>query len=141
MKLTHIPFRGLGWLLKTKIMQRTELPDMFYGAKRTIFQNAYDLRKDMTHAEKVLWERLNKSQLGVRFKAQHPIDIFVADFYCHKYKLVIEVDGEIHLSQIEYDENRTAELERLDLTIVRFTNDEVLNNIEQVIEKIKGYLK
>ena len=122
-------------------MQRTELPDMFYGAKRTIFQNAYDLRKDMTPAERVLWERLNKSQLGVRFKAQHPIDIFIADFYCHKYKLVIEVDGEIHLSQVEYDENRTAELERLDLTIVRFTNDEVLNNTEQVIEKIKGYLK
>ena len=122
-------------------MQRTELPDMFYGAKRTIFQNAYDLRKDMTPAEKVLWERLNKSQLGVRFKAQHPIDIFVADFYCHKYKLVIEVDGEIHLSQVEYDENRTAELERFDLTIVRFTNDEVFNDIEGVIEKIKGYLK
>ena len=122
-------------------MQRTELPDMFFGAKRTIFQNAYDLRKDMTPAEKVLWERLNKSQLGVRFKAQHPIDIFVADFYCHKYKLVIEVDGEIHLSQVEYDENRTAELERFDLTIVRFTNDEVFNDIEGVIEKIKGYLK
>ena len=121
-------------------MQRTDLPDMFYGAKRTIFQNAYDLRKDMTPAEKVLWERLNKSQLGVRFKAQHPIDIFIADFYCHKYKLVIEVDGEIHLSQVEYDENRTAELERLDLTIVRFTNDEVLNDIDRVIEKIKGYL-
>jgi very-short-patch-repair endonuclease len=114
---------------------------MFYGAKRTIFQNAYDLRKDMTPAEKVLWERLNKSQLGVRFKAQQPIDIFIADFYCHKYKLVIEVDGEIHLSQKEYDENRTAELERLDLTIVRFTNDEVVNDIEVVIEKIKGYLK
>ena len=122
-------------------MQRTELPDMFYGAKRTIFQNAYDLRKDMTPAEKVLWERLNKSKLGVRFKAQHPIDIFIADFYCHKYKLVIEVDGEIHLSQVEYDENRTAELERLDLTIVRFTNDEVVNDIEVVIEKIKGYLR
>jgi len=122
-------------------MQRTELPDMFYGAKRTIFQNAFDLRKNMTLAEKVLWERLNKSQFGVRFKAQHPIDIFIADFYCHKYRLVIEVDGEIHLSQKEYDENRTAELEnRWGLTVIRFTNEEVLNDTDRVIEDIKRYL-
>ncbi|MDR3651718.1 MAG: DUF559 domain-containing protein [Paludibacter sp.] len=121
-------------------MQRTELPDMFYGAKRTIFQNACELRKDMTFAEKVLWERLNKCQLGVRFKAQHPIDIFIVDFYCHKHKLIIEVDGEIHLSQREHDENRTAELERWNLKVIRFTNDEVLNNIDNVIEEIKKYL-
>lgn len=104
-------------------MQRTELPDMFYGAKRTIFQNACELRKSMTQAEEVLWRRLNKNQLGVRFKAQHPIDIFIVDFYCHKHRLVVEVDGEIHLSQKEYDEGRTAELERFDLKIIRFTNE------------------
>ena len=118
-------------------MQRTQLPDMFYGAKRTIFQNACELRKEMTPAEKVLWNRLNKSQLGVRFKAQHPIDIFIADFYCHKHKLVVEVDGEIHLSQKEQDENRTAELERFGLTIIRFKNEEVINDIERVIDEIK----
>jgi very-short-patch-repair endonuclease len=122
---------------KKNIMQQTQLPDMFYGAKRMIFQNACDLRKDMTLAEKVLWNRLNKSQLGVRFKAQHPIDIFIADFYCHKFKLIIEVDGEIHESQKESDENRTAELERFGLTVIRFTNDEVINDIERVIEEIK----
>jgi len=120
-------------------MQRTDLPDMFYGAKRTIFQNAYELRQNMTEAEKYLWERLNKNQLGVRFKAQHPIDIFIADFYCHQYRLVIEVDGEIHLSQKEYDEGRTAELERFDLKILRFTNQEVLNNIDWVLAEIKKY--
>ena len=65
-------------------MQRTDLPDMFYGAKRTIFQNACALRENMTKAEKHLWERLNKNQLGVRFKAQHPIDIFVVDFFCFR---------------------------------------------------------
>ena len=118
-------------------MQRTQLPDMFYGAKRTIFQNACELRKEMTPAEKVLWNRLNKSQLGVRFKAQHPIDIFIADFYCHKYKLIVEVDGEIHLSQKEDDENRTAELERFGLTVIRFTNKEVLNDVEKVVDEIR----
>ena len=121
-------------------MQRTDLPDMFFGAKRAIFQNACELRIDMTAAENVLWERLNKSQLGVRFKAQHPIDIFIVDFYCHKYKLVVEVDGEIHLSQKEYDEARTAELERFGITVIRFSNEEVLNDIDKVVERIREHL-
>ena len=121
-------------------MQRTEQPDMFFGAKRTIFQNAYDLRKGMTEAEKKLWSCLNKNKLGIRFKAQHPIDIFIVDFYCHKFKLVIEVDGEIHLSQKEYDDGRTAELERWDLRVIRFKNEEVMNDIESVLEKINRYI-
>jgi very-short-patch-repair endonuclease len=123
------------------VMQRTELPEMFYGAKRTIFQNAYGLRKEMTVAEKKLWSHLNKNQLGVRFKAQHPIDIFIVDFYCHKFKLVIEVDGKIHLSQKEYDDGRTAELEKWDLRVIRFKNNEVLNDIERVVEEIKVILQ
>ena len=121
-------------------MQRTDLPDMFYGAKRKIFQNAEVLRKNMTEAEKVLWERLNKSQLGFRFKAQHPMDIFVADFYCHKFKLVVEIDGEIHQKQKEYDEGRTAEMENYNLKVIRFTNDQVLNDTDWVVEEIKKYL-
>ena len=122
-------------------MQRTEQPAMFYGAKRSIFQYAEVLRKDMTVAEKKLWDRLNKSQLGVRFKAQHPIDIFIADFYCHKFKLVVEIDGGIHETQKEYDEGRTAELESWGLTIIRFSNEEVMNDIEKVVEMIKNHLK
>ena len=121
-------------------MQQTILPDMFYGAKRTIFQNAELLRKNMTPAEKCLWQRLNKNQLGVRFKAQHPVDIFIVDFYCHKHKLVVEVDGKIHLSQKEYDEGRTAELDRFDLKVIRFTNEEVLNKTDWVVEEIKKYI-
>ena len=113
---------------------------MFFGAKRTIFQNAELLRNNMTPAENCLWERLNKNQLGVRFKAQHPIDIFIADFYCHKCKLVVEIDGEIHLSQKEYDEGRTAELERWDLTVIRFKNEEVMNDIDRVVNVIKNYV-
>ena len=122
-------------------MQRTDLPDMFYGAKRGIFQNAYALRKNMTPAEAKLWARLNKNQLGVRFKAQHPIDIFIVDFFCFKYRLIVEVDGEIHLSQKEFDEGRTVELERLGLRIIRFTNDVVLNEIDRVVEEIKKEMK
>ena len=122
-------------------MQRTDLPDMFYGAKRGIFQNAYALRNNMTLAEAKLWARLNKNQLGVRFKAQHPIDIFVVDFFCFKYRLIVEVDGEIHLTQKEFDEGRTADLEHFDLRIIRFTNDEVLNDIDRVVDEIKKMMK
>ena len=66
---------------------------------------------------------------------------FIADFYCHSHRLVIEIDGKIHVSQKDYDEGRTAELERFDLTVIRFTNDEVLNDIDGVVEKIRKYLK
>ena len=121
-------------------MQLTELPDMFFGAKRDIFQKAEQLRLNLTIAERTLWERLNKNQLGNRFKSQHPIDIFIVDFYCHKYGLVIEIDGEIHLSQQEYDNGRTVELEKYGLKVIRFTNKEVINDIENVIQRIKENL-
>ena len=130
---------GLGRYLELT-MQRTDLPNMFYNAKRSIFQNACELRENMTDAEKHLWARLNKNQLGVRFKAQHPIDIFIVDFYCHQFKLVVEVDGEIHLSQKDYDDGRTAELERFGLKVIRFTNQEILNNVDMVVDEIKKHL-
>ena len=121
-------------------MQRTPQPKMFYGAKPAIFEKAKILRENMTAAEITLWSRLNNSQLGVRFKSQHPIDIFIADFYCHEYKLVVELDGEVHKLQKDYDEGRTAELERLGIKVIRFTNEEVFTDIENVVKKIKNSL-
>ncbi|MCC8146218.1 MAG: endonuclease domain-containing protein [Bacteroidales bacterium] len=121
-------------------MKRSQLPEMFYGAKRETFRNALMLRENMTEAEKILWSRLNKNQLGVRFRAQHPIDIFVVDFYCHTYKLIIEIDGEIHRYRKEYDQGRVAELQRLGLTVIRFTNKEIFSNIEKVMEEIMKYI-
>ena len=113
---------------------------MYYNAPPTIFARAKELRENMTTAEKMLWERLRCNQLGVRFKAQHPIDIFIADFYCHRAKLVVEVDGKIHGDQLDYDDGRTAELERLGLTVIRFTNEEILEDIDKVIIQIKETL-
>jgi cyclase len=70
---------------------------MYFGAKPEIFKLAKELRKLETEAEKQLWSRLNKSQLiGLQFRRQHPINRFIADFYCPKIKLIIEVDGSIH---------------------------------------------
>ena len=117
---------------------------MFYGAKPITFERAKELRLNPTAAEQVLWEILrNKKMLGLRFKHQHPINIFIADFYCHTLKLVIEVDGGIHNTEEnkEYDNNRTAEFKNYGITVLRFTNDEVLNNIEMVRNVIASECK
>jgi len=116
---------------------------MHFDATENIRANANKLRKQMTHAEKLLWNKLKNNQvLGFKFRRQHPIDIFIADFYCHKAKLIIEVDGEIHNSKHnkESDKGRTIELEELGLTVIRFTNKEVEDNINDVILRIKRYL-
>ncbi len=116
---------------------------MFYGASVLIFQRAKELRDNQTSAEALLWNRLSKSQLcGFRFKRQQPISGFIADFYCHASKLVIEVDGSVHNieAQKEYDRNRTVELENLGLTVIRFTNSEIMNELETILEKIKKHL-
>ena len=111
---------------------------MFYGAKKETFKKAETLRENMTDAEKILWKRLNKNQLGVRFKSQHPISIFIADFYCHQHKLVVEIDGEIHEQQKEYDYGREMEMEKFGIKTIRFSNQEVFLDIENVIAKIKN---
>jgi very-short-patch-repair endonuclease len=70
---------------------------MYFGATPDIFKKAKELRKCETEAETILWKRLNRNQiLGLQFRRQHPIDRFIADFYCAKIKLVVEVDGSIH---------------------------------------------
>jgi len=113
---------------------------MYYGAKPHIFEKAKFLRKNMTDSELKLWEVLKgKRILGLRFRSQHPIDIFIADFYCHPVKLVVEVDGGIHKSsdQKEYDIGRTVELNDWGIEVIRFTNEEIENDIEYVINEIK----
>ena len=88
-----------------------------------------------------MWEKLKENRLrGFRFKRQHPIDNFIVDFYCHKAKLVIEVDGNSHERQIEYDLNRTARIKEFNLKILRFRNEEVIGQIESVLKRIMDEL-
>lgn len=102
---------------------------MFYNAKPHIFEKAKALRNSMTEAEIKLWEQLKGKKIaGLRFRLQHPIDIFIADFYCHPIKLVIEVDGGIH---------KTAELNYWKIKVIRFTNEEIENDANHVIKKIE----
>jgi very-short-patch-repair endonuclease len=113
---------------------------MFYGATPLIFERANQLRKHQTESEKFLWEILkNKQMMGLRFKRQHPIDKFIADFYCHSLKLVIEVDGKIHSypERIELDKERSAIIESFGIMVIRFTNDAIIQNIEIVRTSIE----
>ncbi len=115
---------------------------MFYGALPIHYELAKQLRNNQTEAEVFLWNNLNSlkiSGVNFRFKRQHPILYFIADFYCHKAKLIIEVDGGYHdlPEQFVYDSNRDAELVELGLKVIRFTNEQVLNDIENVLEIIK----
>ena len=113
---------------------------MFYEASPEIFRRALILRNKMTQAEKLLWEKLRNKQLGVRFKSQHPIGRFIVDFYCHQAKLVVEIDGEIHDGQKEYDKGRVGEMEEYGIRVLRFRNHEVFEDIEGVVERIRERL-
>jgi len=116
---------------------------MHYGASMEIFQIAERLRKGMTVTEKKIWEKVSNKQLGVRIRRQHPIWKFIADFYCHELKLVIEIDGGIHLrsENKEYDISRDIILKDFQIEILRFTNDEVINETSLVIDKIKSTIE
>ncbi len=97
---------------------------------------ARELRKKLTFAEDKLWQRLRHGQLGVKFRRQHCIDRFIVDFYAREPRLIIEVDGPIHETQQEYDAWRQSVLEHLGYRVLRFTNDDVLANVEGVIQVI-----
>jgi very-short-patch-repair endonuclease len=112
---------------------------MFYGATPDIFLKAKALRKTETEAERTLWQRLSKNQInGLQFGRQHPINKFIADFYCHKIKLVIELDGGIHepATNKEYDEERTEIFSKFGISVIRFTNNQIFENIELVVSSI-----
>ena len=116
---------------------------MFYKAAPLIFSNARELRNKLTPAEQIFWLRLKEKFPEYKFRKQHPISIYIADFYCDKLKLVIEIDGSIHDSEEAKlnDKRRQQDLEDLNLTVIRFTNDQVKNEIESVIEIISSTIK
>ena len=99
-------------------------------------ERAKELRREMTPAEKLLWQEVRANKLGVRFRRQQVIQGFIVDFYCHQAGLVVEVDGDIHDLQKEEDERREKVLSALGLRIVRFGNDEVERGLSAVVGKI-----
>ena len=98
---------------------------------------AKELRQQMTVAEKILWQHLRANQLnGWHFRRQRVIDGFIVDFYCHRARLVIEVDGEIHEQQLEYDQERDRVLTARGLRVLRIRNDEVMRDLDGVLTRI-----
>jgi very-short-patch-repair endonuclease len=101
-------------------------------------QAAREHRQDPTAAEDRLWGVLRDQQLGgLKFRRQHPVGPFILDFYCSRKKLCIEVGGEVHDRQRELDEARTEALGTLNIQVIRFTNDEVLHELPDVLATIK----
>lgn len=103
---------------------------------------ARQLRRDATDAEKALWRALRESNLPFRFRRQHPIGPYIADFACPPRKLVIELDGGQHSETVEADARRTEELKKHGYRhVLRFWNNDVLRNLEGVMETIRTALE
>lgn len=111
-------------------------------AKERIITKARQLRKEDTSAEKLLWKKLRGNKLGVKWRRQHPIDMYILDFYCPKAKLCIELDGSVHTSKEnrEYDKMRNLYLKNKNIKTLRFWNSEVEKDLDGVLEKIKHTL-
>lgn len=108
-----------------------------HGTTKEIEQAARLLKKDMTMAENILWEELRNCQiLGFKFRRQRPIGNLIVDFYCPQLKLVIEVDRSIHDNQRQYDQCRSEKLKEFGHYVLRFTNNQVIDDLPNVLEKI-----
>jgi len=112
---------------------------MYFGATPDVFKKAKELRRYETDSEKLLWSKLSRNQVaGQHFRRQHPINKFIADFYCTKLKLAIEVDGSIHdlPENKRYDIGRSNILNDFGIKVIRFTNKQILNDLDNSVEII-----
>jgi very-short-patch-repair endonuclease len=120
-------------------LKKGETHNIVIGQKVTSIkiQRAKELRRQMTQEEKILWQQLRANKLnGLHFRRQQIIDGFIADFYCHTARLVVEVDGEIHQQQAEYDAERDQVLSTRGLRLLRIKNEQVRQNLDSVLARI-----
>src|SRR5258707_7591487 len=114
-------------------------------ARRTTphgYELAHLLRKESALTERKLWAYLRSNKLnGVNFRRQHAIGLYITDFCAIKEKLMIELDGSQHLKQEDYDQERTKYLESQGYRVIRFWNNDVMNNIKSVMQVIKDALE
>ena len=112
------------------------------NASQEKLELARHFRQNMTQVETKLWKRLRANKLnGLHFRRQQVILGFIVDFYCHKYQLIVETDGDVHDSQKEQDVEREKVLTQNGFLIIRFTNAQVENNMEEVLKRILGVVK
>lgn len=131
------PSKG-GEIERIKQKYETARPSTYKLLKELQKEN----KKNSTQAESILWENLRNKNIKYKFRRQHIIDIFIADFVCLEKKLIIEVDGGYHntLEQREVDELRTQILNEIGFKVIRFTNEQVIGDIDNVINKINTIL-
>lgn len=114
----------------TGLIRKQKIPSELIGMARS-------LRKVMTPAEQCFWSAVRGRKLnGLHFRRQQWMEGFIADFYCEKLKLVVEVDGGVHERQKGYDRLRNAAIRKLGLQVMRFTNEEVMHRMDGVMSKI-----
>ena len=119
---------------------KTREPAFQFYANQTTMDLAKELRRKMTAYEKSLWQRLRTQKIaGLKFRRQHPLQFYIADFYCHEAKLVIEVDGPIHNrdDRREHDQQRSGVIEDFGIMVLRFSNDQIRYHIKEVLKKIE----
>jgi very-short-patch-repair endonuclease len=119
--------------------------DMFYGASPEIFARAKNLRKRVTDAEKNLWNYLKDGAFnGYKFRRQHPIGMFIADFYAHKLKLVIELDGNHHTDNLDvkrYDKERETLMKEWGIQTIRYPNEIALYSPIEIVKDIRKHIQ
>lgn len=120
-------------------LRQGSAPLTFQGRYFLDYENAKRMRKEPTDAESVLWNAIRNRQIEYKFRRQHPVAGFIADFACLEVWLLVEVDGGYHTTeeQNQYDKERNEYLKEIGFTTIRFTNEEVINNLETVLGKIK----
>ena len=109
---------------------------MQYQASARARSNAPVLRRAMTDSERKLWSRLRGEQLGVKFRRQHPLGSYIADFTCLEPGLIVELDGSQHLAQIGYDARRDAFFRDQGFEVLRFGSNAPLTELEGVLQQI-----
>ncbi len=119
-----------------------KMPSVLKSSNPALYKELSDRAKKMranpTKAEEVLWDKLRNKKLGIKFRQQHIINKFIVDFCSIEKALIIEVDGQIHENQKEADDNRTKILKKEGYRVIRFTNDEIYNDVDTIVLKIKN---
>ncbi|MEK9630025.1 MAG: endonuclease domain-containing protein, partial [Nitrospinota bacterium] len=109
----------------------------------SLTEKARKLRKTPTPAEEKIWKGVlrGRNLMGLKFSRQKPLDEYIVDFYCSELLLAIEIDGDSHANQELYDDKRTQKLNSLGVTVLRYTNKEVMENIDGVYKDLKKRIK
>ena len=117
--------------------------NMHGDASQTLYQLARQWRNNATNAENILWGYLKKKPLGFKFRRQHPYSVYILDFYCHRLKFVIELDGGVHdVEDVrQNDITRQRLLEKEGMLVVRFQNEQVEKHLNDVIKFIEDFLR